>query len=121
MGACLWLVWMEVRRLTAREQRLRRETGEQIRQQFTTLKENLSRELARERREPEGSGQELGAAVQEKLEELQELVDSLRILEGELTSRAESPAPGSAAPASEAPVRKEARLGFGIISRERKP
>jgi predicted Holliday junction resolvase-like endonuclease len=125
-GACLWLVWTEVRRLAGREQNLRREMEEQLRRQTNTLKENLTAETARQGHEAEARKLKLEAAVRDKLDELQKLVDGLRAIGSALAILVPSPGREPAAPASDAaatntPVRKEARSGFGIISRESKP
>jgi uncharacterized protein HemX len=113
VGACLWLVWMEVRRLAGREQRQRREQEEQLREQYTILNEKMSREMARQRREMEATQQALQSAMSKKLDELQELVDGLRDLGSELQNAASTPAP----PPAEAPTMVATRSGFSVIAR----
>ena len=113
LGACLWLVWSELRRLAAREQKSRRESAEQIETRLAALKEKLDGEMARQRRETEQIERNLEAAVRRRLEELQALLESLRAIEAKLHGRV-------APPAGEPPsstVSKEARAGFSVIAR----
>lgn len=113
LGACLWLVWSELRRLAAREQKSRRESAEQIEARLAALKEKLDGEMTRHQRSAEQIEHNLEAAVRRRLEELQALLESLRAIEAKLHERV---APPAAEPPSVA-VSKEARAGFSVIAR----
>ena len=118
LGACLWLVWNEMRRLARRERQMLRETETYVHQQLATLNEKLSNELARQRRDAEQMEHSLEAAVRRRLDELRAVIESLRQLEAKLQARAAAgPAeqsPGAAAPG---PVAKETRAGLSVIPR----
>ena len=120
LGACLWLVWHEMRRLARREQRMLRETETHLHQQLASLNEKLSGEMARQRRDAEQVQGTLETSVRRRLDELQALIESLRQLEARLQSRAASaPAEqGTVAPGSMA---KEVRGGLSVIARPPKP
>jgi len=127
LGACLWLAWNEMRRLARRDQRMMRQTEEYVHQQLAVLNEKLSGEIARQRRETENLERTLETSTRRRLDELQGLIESLRILEARLQARLTSPAAdqtsGTIAPASAAPgtVAKETRAGFSVIARPAKP
>jgi len=113
LGACLWLVWHELRRLARREQHGQREAAEQLQPHLAAMNERLGGELARHRRDAEQLERNLEASVRRRLEELQSLLESLRAIEAKLQARL-------APPAAEAPpgtVAKEARGGFSVIAR----
>jgi uncharacterized protein HemX len=117
LGACLWLVWFEMRRLARRERKMVRETENYVHQQMAALNEKLSGEMSRQRRETENKEHNLEAAMRRRLDELQGLIESLRILEAKLQARL-------AAPPAEQPsatVAKETRAGFSVIARPPKP
>jgi hypothetical protein len=112
-GACLWLVWTELRRVARSGEKSRREVAEQMQSHLAALNEKLSGELARHRREAEQMERNLEVAVRRRLDELQALLESLRAIEAKLQGRV-------APPAAEAPpgaVAKEARGGFSVIAR----
>jgi uncharacterized protein HemX len=111
LGACLWLVWHEMHRLALREQRLLRETESHLHQQLATLNERLGSELARQRRDAEQVEQNLETSVRRRLDELQALIESLRLLEAKLQARI------VVAPAEPPPGAKEARGGLSVIAR----
>jgi uncharacterized protein HemX len=120
LGACLWLVWNEMRRLARRERQMLRETETYVHQQLATLNEKLSNELARQRRDAEQMEHSLEAAVRRRLDELQAVIESLRLLEVKLQARA------AAGPAEQPPLHsseqagaaaKETRAGLSVIPR----
>jgi uncharacterized protein HemX len=113
LGACLWLVWNELRRLESREQKLQRESTEHIQSHLAALNEKLSGELAGHRRDAEQAERNLEAAVRGRLEELQALLESLRAIEVKLQARV---GPSAAEPAA-GTVAKETRAGFSVIGR----
>lgn len=113
LGACLWLVWAELRRLISREQRSRGEAAERRPSEFAALAEKLNSELAGQRRAAEQVERNLEASVRRRLEELQALVESLRAIEAKLQARV---APSPQEPPA-GTVTKEARGGFGVIAR----
>jgi uncharacterized protein HemX len=117
LGACLWLVWSEMRRLARRERKMVRETENYMHQQLAALNEKLSGEMSRQRRETENVERNLEAAMRRRLDELQGLIESLRILESKLQARLVSP------PAEQPPgtIAKETRAGFSVIARPPKP
>ncbi len=117
LGACLWLVWSEMRRLAQRERRMVRETENYVHQQLGALNEKLAGEMTRQRRETENVERNLEAAMRRRLDELQGLIESLRILEAKLQERLAAP------PAEQPPgaVAKETRAGFSVIARPPKP
>ena len=117
LGACLWLVWMEMRRLARRERKMRQETESYVQQQLAALNEKLSGEMIRQRRDTENVERTLEAAMRRRLDELQGLIESLRILEARLQTRIAAP-PGEEPSAT---VAKEARAGFSVIARPPKP
>ena len=117
LGACLWLVWMEMRRLARRERKRLQETENYVHQQLVAFNEKLSGEMIRQRRDAENGERSLEAAMRRRLDELQGLIESLRILEARLQARI-------AMPAGEEPnatLAKEARAGFSVIARPPKP
>jgi len=124
LGACLWLVWHEMRRLARREERMLRETESYVHQQLASLNEKMTGELARQRRDAEQVEHTLETSVRRRLDELQALIESLRLLEAKLAARAAVPpaaaeqTPGSVAPGT---VAKEARGGLSVIGRPPKP
>ena len=113
LGACLWLVWSELRRITRDERKSKRDAADQIHTQFAALNEKLTGELARFRREAEQTERNLEASVRHRLEELQALLESLRAIEAKLQARLATP---TAEPSAGA-VAKEARGGFSVIAR----
>ena len=116
LGACLWLVWHELRSLVRREQHAQREAAAQLQPHLAAMNERLAGELARHRREAEQLERNLEATVRRRLEELHGLLESLRDIEAKLQARL-------APPAAEAPagtVAKEARGGFSVIARPTK-
>ncbi|HKO03437.1 MAG TPA: hypothetical protein VJW51_01755 [Candidatus Acidoferrales bacterium] len=117
LGACLWLVWMEMRRLSRRERKMLRETESYVHQQLAALNEKLSGEMIRQRRDTENMERSLEAAMRRRLDELQGLIESLRILEARLQARIATPPEDE----SSATVAKEARAGFSVIARPPKP
>lgn len=117
LGACLWLVWSEMRQLARRERRMVRETENYVHQQVGALNDKLAGELTRLRREAENTERTLEAAMRRRLDELQGLIESLRILEAKLQARL-------AATQAEQPsdvMAKETRAGFSVIARPPKP
>lgn len=117
LGACLWLVWSEMRQLARRERKMVRETEDYVHQQLGALNDKLAGELTRLRREAENTERTLEAAMRRRLDELQGLIESLRILEAKLQARltatqAEQPSDVMA---------KETRAGFSVIARPPKP
>jgi uncharacterized protein HemX len=117
LGACLWLVWYEMRRLARRERKMLRETENYVHQQLAALNEKLSGEMTRQRRDAESVERNLEAAMRRRLDELQGLIESLRILEARLQARLVPP------PAEQPPgtVAKETLGGFSVIARPPKP
>jgi uncharacterized protein HemX len=113
LGACLWVVWSETQRRARRDQKMLRETESHLHQQLATLNEKLSGELARQRRDAEQTEHSLEAAVRRRLDELQALIESLRLLESKLQARmaprSAEQSPGAAA--------KDARAGLSLIPR----
>ncbi|HUJ40307.1 MAG TPA: hypothetical protein VLW54_07160 [Candidatus Acidoferrales bacterium] len=118
LGACLWLVWHEMRRAVKREERLLREAETYLHQQIAGLNEKLAGEMARRRQEAEQVERSLETAVRRRLDELSALIESLRLLEAKLGTQA---APPAAAPAAAEPpagtVAKEVRGGLSVIGR----
>lgn len=121
LGACLWLVWNEMRRLARREQRMLRDTESYLHQQLASLNEKMTGELARQRRDAEQVERNLETAVRRRLDELQALIESLRLLEAKLQSRAASPPASAPAEPSSGAVAKEVRGGLSVIARPPKP
>jgi len=114
LGACLWLVWHELRRATRPDPKSRRESGEDpVHSQIAALNEKWNQELARHRRETEQVERNLEASVRRRLEELQALLASLRTIEVKLQARLAPPAVEPPA----GPVAKEARGGLSVIAR----
>lgn len=122
LGACLWLVWSEMRQLVQRERRMVRETENFVHQQLGALNEKLGGEVTRQLRETENAERTLEAAMRRRLDELQGIIESLRILETKLQARLAAPPaeqpPGVVAPGT---VAKETRAGFSVIARPPKP
>lgn len=120
LGTCLWVVWSEMRRLARREERMLRETENYVHQQLAALNEKMTGELARRRRDSEQVQHALETSVRRRLDELQALIESLRLLEGKLQARsaATPPAPSEPTPGS---VAKETRGGLSVIARPPKP
>ena len=114
LGACLWVVWSEMRRLARREERLLREAENYMHQQLASLNEKMTGELARQRRDAEQLAHTLETSVGRRLDELQALIESLRQLEAKLQARAAAPPAGEQTPG---PVTKEARGGLSVIGR----
>lgn len=117
LGACLWLVWSNMRQLARRERKMVRETEDYVHQQLGALNDKLAGELTRLRREAENTERTLEAAMRRRLDELQGLIESLRILEAKLQARL-------AATQAEQPsdvMAKETRAGFSVIARPPKP
>jgi uncharacterized protein HemX len=110
LGACLWLVWGEMRGSARRDQRMLRETEDYLHQQIATLNEKLAGEMARQRNTAEQAERHLETSVRRRLDELQGLIESLRILEGKLQGRMAAEQPPGA-------VAKEARGGLSVIAR----
>ncbi len=121
LGACLWLVWHEMRRLARREERMLRDTESYLHQQLASLNEKMSGEMARQRRDAEQVERNLETAVRRRLDELQALIESLRLLEAKLQSRAASPPAAVPPEASPGTVAKEVRGGLSVIGRPQKP
>lgn len=121
LGACLWLVWSEMRRLARREARMLRETESYLHQQLASLNEKMSGEMARQRRDAEQVERNLETAMRRRLDELQALIESLRALEAKLQSRAASPAAAPPGEPSAGTVAKEVRGGLSVIGRPPKP
>lgn len=117
LGACLWLVWSELRQLSQRERRMVRETESYMHQQLGALNEKLGGEVTRQLRETENAERTLEAAMRRRLDELQGIIESLRILEAKLQARLGAP-PGEQSPSA---VAKETRAGFSVIARPPKP
>jgi uncharacterized protein HemX len=113
LGACLWLVWSELRLVTRRERNVQRESAEQIQAHLAALNEKLNGELARHRRDAEQVERNLESNVRRRLDELQALLESLRRIEAKLQAR---PAPNTSEPPA-SPLAKEARAGFSVIAR----
>lgn len=123
LGACLWLVWSEMRHLSRRDERLLRETETYVHQQIASLNEKLTGEMARQRRDAEQMEHTLETSVRRRLDELQALIESLRQLEAKLQGRlAAAPSSAEQAPGS-APgsIAKEVRGGLSVIARPTKP
>ena len=118
LGACLWVVWGEMRRLARREERLLRETENYVHQQLASLNEKMTGELARQRRDAEQLAHTLETSVRRRLDELQALIESLRLLEAKLQARAAAPPAAELTPNS---TTKEARGGLSVIGRPPKP
>ena len=118
LGACLWLVWNELRRAQRNEQRMLRETESHLHQQLASLNEKMAGEIARQRANAEQVERQLEASVRRRLDELQGLIESLRVLEARLQSRMSQPAtpPAPAEPAANT-VTKETRAGLSVIAR----
>lgn len=94
-----------------------RETEDYVHQQLGALNDKLAGELTRLRREAENTERTLEAAMRRRLDELQGLIESLRILEAKLQARL-------AATQAEQPsdvMAKETRAGFSVIARPPKP
>lgn len=119
LGACLWVVWSEMRRLARREERQLRETENYMHQQLASLNEKMTGELGRQRRDAEQLAHTLETSVRRRLDELQALIESLRQLEAKLQARAAAPPP--AGEQTPGPVTKEARGGLSVIGRPPKP
>jgi hypothetical protein len=123
LGACLWLVWSEMRSAARREQRRIGETESYLHQQLAALNEKLNGEMARQKSTAEQAERTLETSVRRRLDELQGLIESLRVLEARLQARVASPtsaAPQAAdqSPAATAPTTaKEARGGLSVIGR----
>jgi len=117
LGACLWLVWHEMRRLARREERLLRETESYLHQQMASLNEKMSGEMSRHRHEAEQVERSLETAVRRRLDELSALIESLRLLEAKLQSRTVVPPPAGAAEPPAGTVAKEVRGGLSVIGR----
>jgi len=113
LGACLWLVWGEMRRSVRREQSMLRETENYLHQQLASLNEKLSGEMGRYRSNAEQVERHQESSVRRRLDELQALIESLRILEARLQARTGPPA----AEQAPGPAAKEARGGFSVIAR----
>ncbi|SRR5712692_712809 len=116
LAVCLALVWMQFLKLADRQLRLAQDVTEQLRRLFTVFNDKLSRDMGRQRREAEGAEQKLSAAVERKLEDVQELVNELRALEAALEAQNAASRP----PAADLPTAKEARSGFSVFTREKK-
>ena len=121
LGACLWLVWSEMRRFARREERMLRETESYVHQQIASLNEKMSGELARRKRDAEQLEHTLETSVRRRLDELQALIESLRLLEAKLQTRFAAPPAPAAAEQAPGSVVKEARGGLSVIARPTKP
>ncbi len=116
LGACLWLVWNKMRRLAWREERALRQTEKYVREQMASLSEKVGGELARQRREAEQAQQKLETSVRRRLDELQMLIEGLRMLEAKLQTRFAPPSPEKTSDSAA----KEARGGLSVIARSAK-
>lgn len=111
LAACLWVVWSEMRSTSRREQRMIRESESHLHQQLASLNEKLNAEMARQKSHADQVERQQETAVRRRLDELQALIESLRVLEARLQARVPA--------GPEAPViaGKEARGGLSVIAR----
>lgn len=116
LGVCLWLMRNEMRRLARREERLLRETERYVQQQLATLSEKMTGDLTRRRREAEQVEHALETSLRRRLDELQALIESLRIVAARLQERSVA---SPAEPASD-PAAKDERSGLSVITRSAK-
>lgn len=116
LGVCLWLMRNEMRRLAQREERLRRETERYVHQQLASLSEKMSGDLTRRRREAEQAEHTLETLLRRRLDELEALIESLRLVAAKLQERS------AAAPAEQSPdaAARESRGGLSVIARSAK-
>jgi len=121
LGACLWLVWNEVRRVARRDERLLRDTESYLHQQIAGLNEKLTGEMSRQRRDAEQTERNLETAVRRRLDELAAVIESLRLLEARLESQTAPPATAPPAEPATGTVAKEVRGGLSVIGRPPKP
>jgi hypothetical protein len=98
-----------------------RDTESYLHQQLASLNEKMSGEMARHRRDAEQVEHNLETAVRRRLDELQALIESLRLLEAKLQPRVAPPAAPAPAEQSPAAVAKEVRGGLSVIARPPKP
>ena len=118
LGVCLCAVWIQLRRLAQREERQQRETERYVHQQIAALHEKLTGEMAREKREAEKIQHTVETSVRRRLDELQALIESLRMLEAKLQTRFAAPRPG----VEETPdtTGNAERPGLSVIARSAK-
>ncbi len=116
LSVCFWLVWSKMQRLARREERTLRQTEKYLHEQIASLSEKVNGELARQRREAEQAQHTLETSVRRRLDELQALIEGLRLLEAKLHTRF-SPPPAEQTPDSAA---REARGGLSVIARSAK-
>lgn len=121
LGICLWVVWTEMRRLARREERMLRDTEHYLHQQLASLNEKMTGELSRQKRGAEQVQHTLETSVRRRLDELQAVIESLRLLEIKLQARLAAQSMPAAPEQTPGTVAKEARGGLSVIVRPPKP
>ena len=84
LGLCLALVWAQLQRLEARQRQLSLHVNGQLRDQFAVFNAKLSGQIAKFKRELEGTEQKLEDSFQRKMEVLDALSAGLKALERRL-------------------------------------
>ncbi len=84
LGFCLALTWTQFLKLAASQKRLREQVKNQLGEQFLVLNDKLSAQTATFKRDAAGAEQKLESAFQRRLQELEALATSLRVIERKL-------------------------------------
>lgn len=84
LGLCLAVVWMQVQKLEAQHRQLNLQVNAQLRDQFSIFNTKLSGQIAKFKRDLEGTEQKVEDSFQRKMEILDALSAGLKALERRL-------------------------------------
>jgi uncharacterized protein HemX len=84
LGACLAVIWMQLLRAEERQKQLNLQVNTQLREQFSVFNAKLGGQIAKFKRDLDGTEQKMEDSFQRKMEVLDALAAGLKALEKRL-------------------------------------